>query len=363
MSIQREEIRSLTGLRFVLAFWVLLYHSRDMATGPLEYIVSKGYLGVDFFFVLSGFILAYAYEQSFLNNTPGKGVFGNYLKNRFARVYPVHLFTLLFSIVFLSFLRSWGALTYSMPWSDLPVHALLLHAWGFIDPLHWNDPSWSISAEWFAYISLFPLNTWLVRKYGRKASILTTILGILLLLYISEIVLDRPGFIRHARYGIVRIIPEFLLGMSIYLYKDQLLQSIKNHSWLWWLMTAACLLIIRIWAYDYFILPVIVFTIIGLLPATRLSALLSGKRMVYLGHASYALYMVQLFSLHIGHILTPKIDLLAKGLSFYDSRMFYFPCTISVCMIMAIATHHFIEIPARNWIRTWSFSKRASCSN
>src|SRR5687768_4766570 len=225
-----REISSLTGLRFVMAFWVLLYHAKDFSSGLFFDLFRKGYLGVDFFFVLSGFILSYAYEKQFLESTPEKKTFGNYLRNRFARIYPVHFFTLIFSIIFLNALRAWGGLTYHMPYGELPFHFLLLHAWGFINPLYWNDPSWSISAEWFAYILIFPLNTFLIRKYGRKMSMLTAIIGMIVLLFVSEILLDRPGFIRHARYGIVRILPEFLLGMSMYLYRSELLAFVIKYT-------------------------------------------------------------------------------------------------------------------------------------
>lgn len=352
--IQQKEISSLTGLRFVLAFWVLMYHAADMTSGGIGYFFGKGYLGVDFFFVLSGFILAYAYERDFLSGPPGKGATGAYLKNRFARVYPVHFFTLLFSIGFLNFLRWWGGQEYSMPYHELPYHFLLLHAWGFINPLYWNDPSWSISAEMFAYIFLFPANAFLIRKYGRKISIYTTLAGLLLLLIISEILLDRPGFIKHARYGIARIIPEFLLGMSIYLYRNELLASVKRHNWAWWLMAGACIVIIRIWGYDYFILPVVVFSIIGLLQEdTAISRWLSGKKMAWLGHISYSLYMVQLFALHTGHIITPKVNLLLASIPGYQPWMFFFPFTVTVCLFMAIACKYLVEDPARKWIRTW----------
>ena len=355
--ITQKEIASLTGLRFVLAFWVLMYHSADMASGGIGYFFGKGYLGVDFFFVLSGFILAYAYERDFLSGPPGKGATGAYFKNRFARVYPVHFFTLLFSIAFLNFLRWWGELDYSMPYHELPYHFLLLHAWGFINPLYWNDPSWSISAEMFAYIFLFPANAFLIRRYGRKISLLTTLAGLLVLLYVSEVVLDRPGFLKHARYGIVRILPEFLLGMSIYLYRTELLNAIRRYAWAWWLMTAACLVIIYLWEYDYFILPVVVFTIIGLLqPGTAAYRWLSGKKLVYFGHVSYSLYMVQLFALHTGHILTPKAGQWLGQIPGYQPWMFFFPCTIAVCLLMAIACKHLVEDPSRRWIRSWGKS-------
>ena len=86
------DIRPLTSLRFLAALWVVVYLMwPNLAVGGMPALAAKGYLGVELFFVLSGFILSHVYLQAF-----GEKRFGykGFLWARIARVYPLHLFTL-----------------------------------------------------------------------------------------------------------------------------------------------------------------------------------------------------------------------------------------------------------------------------
>ncbi len=85
-----QDLKPLTSLRFIAAFWVLLYHFKDhLGLGLGQFgLVADGYLGVDLFFTLSGFILAHVYLIQFEG---GRFGYGGFLKNRIARVYPMHL--------------------------------------------------------------------------------------------------------------------------------------------------------------------------------------------------------------------------------------------------------------------------------
>jgi peptidoglycan/LPS O-acetylase OafA/YrhL len=87
-------IKPLTALRFFAAMWVVLYHYWPNLQGAaaMPALVGKGYLGVELFFTLSGFILCHVYLESF---GEGRFRYGAFLWNRLARVYPLHLATLL----------------------------------------------------------------------------------------------------------------------------------------------------------------------------------------------------------------------------------------------------------------------------
>ena len=87
----RKHIPALTSLRFLAALWVFVFHLRiwhgPIAFGPLDKLIHAGPVGMAFFFVLSGFILALASE--------GKNPladFRGYAVRRFARIYPIYLF-------------------------------------------------------------------------------------------------------------------------------------------------------------------------------------------------------------------------------------------------------------------------------
>ena len=95
---RRPPLPALTGLRAVAAVWVVLFHYRDdllalvPGLAPLDTFMRAGYLGVDLFFPLSGFVLAYTYADR-LGSFSWRAS-ADFVRNRFARVWPVHVLTL-----------------------------------------------------------------------------------------------------------------------------------------------------------------------------------------------------------------------------------------------------------------------------
>ena len=163
----RTEIRALTGLRGVAACWVMLYHSRVCwhCALPVRSLIHHGYLAVDLFFVLSGFVLAMTHGAEFAAAGPTlQAVQWRFLRRRFARTYPLFALVTLASFA----LASAGAFPRqpAIPLAVLPRDLLLLQAWpiGAVIPRIAHaatkaapivGPGWSISTEWGAYL-LFP---------------------------------------------------------------------------------------------------------------------------------------------------------------------------------------------------------------
>ena len=91
-------LTTLTPLRGIAALLVLIFHSNLMAIPflPPGYtnLVSGGWIWVDFFFILSGFILFYVYGKDFHAGV-GRSAYWKYMGARFARVYPLHFVTLI----------------------------------------------------------------------------------------------------------------------------------------------------------------------------------------------------------------------------------------------------------------------------
>src|SRR5947208_9971420 len=84
---------ALTGLRFWFAFLVVMHHSLEHWFGPRVYPVADfGYIGVDFFFVLSGFVLTWSWRPELRAR--------RFWWHRFARIWPLHLTTLVLAVVF-----------------------------------------------------------------------------------------------------------------------------------------------------------------------------------------------------------------------------------------------------------------------
>ena len=164
-SSRQQDLPALTGVRGVAACIVAVFHMNYWfytgAWGPdgpgtvLATVFHAGYLGVDLFFALSGYVIAGAYLEAF--RRPSSGAYAHFLIRRFARIWPLHVATLLLYI---------GAPACRAP-GDLAGNLLMVQAWGIIGHITCNEPSWSISGEWFAYLA-FPGLAWLLLRSERR---------------------------------------------------------------------------------------------------------------------------------------------------------------------------------------------------
>ena len=287
-----KELRALTGLRAVAALWVVLYHLRDAlpatfpATRPLAGLFQAGFRGVDLFFVLSGFILTLNYAEAFPRVTAAG--YAAFLRKRLARIYPVHLFTL----ALLVGAYAVGASASSDPRThgrlDLVLNLLLVHDW--VDRPSWNFVSWSISAEWFAYL-IFPF---LVARICRVRT-LGGVLGAALALGAMEVGyrLFFPGSGgTTAHGGLVRVSGEFLAGCfaaGVYRQRPPPERAAAfGAAALFCLLAAWAAQGARLW-YPVALFPPLVFCLAG--SSRGAARLLASRALVYGGRISYALYM------------------------------------------------------------------------
>ena len=156
-----KHIPSLTPLRGIASIMVMMFHYnlRHPLLPEGYYLFSKFYLMVDLFFILSGFIMIHVYSTAFEGGNVLTKFF-RFLQARFARVYPLHLFTflcLLLCVVLLKHNDRFPIFLDSIfSNKSIPLHLTLTQSWGFIYETTWNIPSWSISVEWFLYM-VFPL--------------------------------------------------------------------------------------------------------------------------------------------------------------------------------------------------------------
>jgi peptidoglycan/LPS O-acetylase OafA/YrhL len=159
-----HDLPVLTGLRAVAVAGVLACHFAAssvslLALGPnAERVFILGGYGVSLFFVLSGFILCHAYSAA----TWTKTGYIRFLLKRLARIYPLHIAVLVSTLALYEGVRPWG---YNQPVFDLTLflrHATLTQAWWDYTMGMWNQASWSISAEGFAYLC-FPAVVWVMR--------------------------------------------------------------------------------------------------------------------------------------------------------------------------------------------------------
>src|SRR2546425_4924663 len=152
--MRKGELSGLTGIRFYAALSVYLWHVKTIpgTTGfsGSSLFFHAGDLGVSFFFVLSGFILTYNYAEVFRDGVSGAN-YQRFVWDRLTKIYPVHFLALLVVLPIAIFSPQ-----LPLDWRAVPFHLLLLQCFwpsaipAFSDYL--NDPSWSISCEWFFYL-------------------------------------------------------------------------------------------------------------------------------------------------------------------------------------------------------------------
>jgi peptidoglycan/LPS O-acetylase OafA/YrhL len=215
LATHRGELRSLTGLRLFAAAWVVVFHFQftpgpafSSVLGPLDPLVETGALGVDLFYVLSGFVIAFTYLDRV---GPGFRLrtAGTFLWARVCRVWPVYaVVTNLFGL-FLAAKLIWGAdgeiayqsvqpqLTISSWLRQMLMVQLWTHPWH--DGVSWVGPAWSISAEWSAYV-LFPLTALLFFRLGRlrgragRAALALTAVGLMTPIAVLCLLTGSPYF-------------------------------------------------------------------------------------------------------------------------------------------------------------------------
>src|SRR5665647_781341 len=151
---KKNYLVSITSLRGLAAILVILLHFNIFCAAlapwdsPFDHFIQKGYLWVDFFFLLSGFIMMHVYAKSFESGI--RNNFKNFMFSRFARIYPLHLFSLLSMVAFYFWYRAnfilypsdyAGTFNVGHIWAQL----LLVHSMGIYKNLSWDSASWSIS--------------------------------------------------------------------------------------------------------------------------------------------------------------------------------------------------------------------------
>jgi peptidoglycan/LPS O-acetylase OafA/YrhL len=362
-------LSNLTPLRGFAAILVAVFHF-EMAIGRFvpaaaTMFFEKSYLMVDLFFVLSGFIMLHVYGRAF-DKVIQPGQLRHFFVARFARTYPLHLFTLLLLVVIVRYLTDWGnpPIILEQPRDILP-NVFMLQSFGVCKIYNWNIPSWSISAEWGAYL-VFPfLALWISRQH-KAASILLTI-GIVAAWCCIMFVLPRKNPINPAipvphnlnttfDYGWLRGLAGFTAGMMVYqLYRWSGVGRVVGSD------AASVVILLLVAAGLHFAindaLIVVLFAALVLnfsLNNGALHRVCNNRVLQYLGDISYSIYLMQIFLQEpFSHgIRLPGVTGDARGkfnIDFWPGLGF---CLVYLVLLVGIAsvTYYVVERPSRKWI-------------
>lgn len=348
-----QNLKSLTSMRFFAAMWVVAFHFWENLGSPMPAFVAKGYLGVELFFVLSGFILCHVYLERFKD---GGYSYREFIWARLARIYPLHIAILAGLALLIGALAVIGinAGDKLIVWSSLPAQITLTQAWGLGQGGGWNHPSWSISAEWFAYLT-FPAFAYIAcRLWNRPRLAVGLALGLLVALYIGfEAVAGFPLTRATILWGALRIVPCFALGCTVWLAWNARVMTGRLGPWLTTAASVAGLVTATTFGLPDFVSVAacggLIFGLASL--SSSGSKFLAHKVFVYLGEVSFAVYMIcipwQLVFVEglqkVLHI-NPEAMPLPLWLALYLG-------VIPAAMVM----HHAVERPARELMRKVTF--------
>lgn len=375
----------LDSWRGICSLLIVLFHfPADNFMNDSSFMKS-GFLAVDFFFVLSGFVIASAYAARL--QTPGN--IKRFVFVRFGRLYPLHLFMLSafagFELLRIAApqLAGEGAAPFSGPTnlSSFVTNLLLIHGWGIEAGLTWNSPSWSISTEFFAYL-YFALVVGILPKAWRMLILVAVILGAPVVL-----VLYSPRYMDASfDYGLIRCLFGFSLGVMLYTLRGEKIVQMRSeleanmasgkHHVPWSLAEIAVVIAVIVFMTLFGTTPIgiaspLIFALaihVFAHEAGLLSKFLLKRSLIFLGSISYSLYIVHIFIqsriINAANFMDRRINLgmigeidmhglmqtgLAAGKPFLGLAL-----TILMVIIVVIAarlTWRFIEMPALGWFR------------
>lgn len=358
----KQEITSLTSLRFIAAFYVFLFHAQihigsAFSNEIINKIIGAGYIAMTLFFILSGYILAYVYSEFNINNIK------KYYINRFARIYPTYFAYGLIGII--SFIYSLDSIPNTLNIEYTYIFQFILGVLAFVFMFQawypslfsvWNfGGSWSLSVELFFYI-LYPAIRTVINVSNKKT--------LLYILFFSYMWASIPILFFYCfsgkDNGIMNIytysspifrLGEFIFGILIHTIFIERKYFSFNSAYIKILLTSLyCILFIILTInnvtleglirYSFIAIPVFGLTLYYL--NIEGNWLLERKIFIYLGRISYSFYLAQFttFVVFIDYLKDMNVNMILKW-------FFAFLITFLISILM----YHLIEEPSRKYIR------------
>lgn len=371
LALDGSEVRALTGLRIVAAAWVLVFHLQHTPGDPyarfwepLRAIAAAGAFGVDLFFVLSGFVIAYTYLDR-LGRMRGTGervrASVSFLWARVARIWPVYLLvTVGFGLVLAAGVGIDPAV--GIPFRSVsPTQDLQSWAAQAFGVQQWLAPScdgcsfvasgWSVSAEWLAY-ACFPVLVLALWRAGRLPGPALAGLAVLAMTPLAVLVASH-GDLYFRWAWLVRIGGGFLAGALGYLAVRRVPRT-RLVGRLAGVVAAACLVAVPavlLWGGTSAGIVVILFPVLIAALALsdgRLAGLLSAPWPVHGGRISYSLYLVHLPVFEMFWAGAARAGSLAPGL---PGATWLAPHAVLLAVLLAHLLFRYVEEPARRWLR------------
>jgi len=362
-----KQLPALTSLRGIAALFILLHHitiyllpELGKFVGGFTPFLQKSYLWVDFFFILSGFIMVHVYRETFSVPFTWQ-TFRRYMISRFARIYPLHFIMLLcFVVLELISLYLYSPTGTPLPFEELPFgvkHSIksLITNILMLQTLHsyssWNEPAWAISAEWILYFFI-PL----IIFYSARSHYLFDC-ALILLAYLCLFLMSwRIGNLDFLTWkSLLRCTSDVTIGVLSYKFFIQ-----TRGSRIWGNSLFTCFLLIASFMTIYLpmnhALTILIFPFLVISAASiPRHSFFTNPSLMFLGKISYSIYMVQWFVL----------QLVAKTVIWYSGNALHNQLTLAQMPVMAafiilsvifisLIVYKYLEEPLRFRIKSFS---------
>lgn len=337
----------LTFTRFIAAISIVILHYGE-ATFPFSHpdawaIFQQGFLGVSYFFVLSGFIMIVAYSN-YSHVNPAE-----YYKNRFARLYPMLALSVIPYFYFLA-VHQFSSLT------DILLNLSTLQSWIPGKAMAANYPLWSLTAEVFFFMCFpFLFNYFYKRHTITKAAIFTFLLWSISVFL--ENYLRKNGFYQlypSIRHDIVYYFPlmhfsQFLVGNLAGLAFVKAVKTKGNYDLVILLIATLLFVILKYSSGIYYhngLLDIVFAPLIYFIARNKgiITSIFSRRPLIFLGEISFGIYVLQAPVYKFAEIINSNNFI-------SNPSVFFYSYVVSLLAISALC-YYFIEIPLRNRIKT-----------
>lgn len=300
----KKMIKPLTSLRMLFALMVFMSHCNIASNVFDVHLLTEGYVGVSFFFVLSGFIIAYSYDERFTSGTVTKR---NFWVARIARIYPLHWLMLMVAAAL-------GTYTLAKGWGDWLRHFIpnLFLCQSYVPEggyyFSFNSPSWSLCCEQLFYLG-FPFLVPLLHKPHR----LLVLFALSAVAVVIGMGITPEPLAKDIWYvNPITRLPDFLLGMLVYSVSQRKECLVPNRSSATWSEVGAVILFVVFYVFSvyvpqvyryscYYWLPVACIIYVFARQHGALSKILSWRPLVWCGEVSFGFYLIHhlLFRLYV----------------------------------------------------------------
>jgi peptidoglycan/LPS O-acetylase OafA/YrhL len=370
---RKPALPALTGLRTLLALTILLFHftpnGLTWAAHPsitLYPIINIGYVFVSFFFLISGFILAYNYADRHDGVNPV-----DFWMARLSRLYPVYLLTMLISIPML--MEEWHVRSHLQFWEGAIATPLLMQGFFPLLATFWMTVTWTLSCEVMLYIA-FP---WLMRVRWPEHT--GKLLGLFFLFWLVGLIphsiyvmhdFDHLGgaatrysdgfWINTLKYTPLPYVCTFLAGLTLgHLHesmklspRSRMIVGLAGFTGVWFAAYHVVEKVPYIMVHGGLLTPFFALLILGLSGPSPLASIFSIRPLVAVGASTYCLYLLHFnvfMLIHLHHL--PERLHIAR----YDPWISYV-----FIVLLAVAVRTWVEHPCQVLIGNWWKQRRAA---